>query len=46
MNPGQQHARRPGEDGSIYNVVKIFEAPARTTTWFTEEVLVEGKRVT
>ena len=36
----------PVRTGSIYNVVKNFVAPAQDDTWFTEEVVVSGKKVT
>ena len=36
----------PVRTGSIYNVVKNFVAPAQDDTWFTEEVVVNGKKVT
>jgi hypothetical protein len=36
----------PVRTGSIYNVVKNFVAPAKDDTWFTEEVVVNGKKVT
>ncbi|MCX7405008.1 MAG: DUF1080 domain-containing protein [Planctomycetia bacterium] len=36
----------PVRTGSLYNVVKNFIAPAKDDTWFTEEVIVEGKRIT
>ena len=35
----------PVRTGSIYNVVKNFVAPAQDDTWFTEEVVVNGKKV-
>ena len=31
--------------GSLYNVVKNLEAPAKDNEWFTEEVIVEGNRI-
>jgi len=36
----------PVRTGSIYNVVKNFVPPAKDDTWFTEEVVVNGKKVT
>jgi len=36
----------PVRTGSIYNVVKNFVPPAKDDTWFTEEVIVSGKKVT
>jgi len=36
----------PVRTGSLYNVVKNFLAPAKDDAWFTEEVIVEGKRIT
>jgi hypothetical protein len=35
----------PVRTGSLYNVVKNFEAPAKDDTWFTEEVIVEGNHI-
>ncbi|MFM8578601.1 MAG: DUF1080 domain-containing protein [Planctomycetaceae bacterium] len=35
----------PVRTGSLYNVVKNFEAPAKDGEWFTEEVIVEGNRI-
>ncbi|NBV44694.1 MAG: DUF1080 domain-containing protein [Planctomycetia bacterium] len=35
----------PVRTGSLYNVVKNFEAPAKDDTWFTEEVIVEGDHI-
>jgi hypothetical protein len=36
----------PVRTGSIYNVVKNFMPPAEDDTWFTQELIVEGKRIT
>lgn len=36
----------PVRTGSIYNVVKNFVPPAEDDTWFTQELIVEGKRIT
>jgi hypothetical protein len=36
----------PVRTGSLYNVVKNFEAPAKDDEWFTEEVIVEGNHIT
>ena len=35
----------PVRTGSLYNVVKNLEAPAKDNEWFTEEVIVEGNRI-
>lgn len=35
----------PVRTGSIYNVVKNFAAPAKDDTWFTQELVVQGKRL-
>lgn len=35
----------PVRTGSLYNVVKNFEAPAKDDAWFTEEVIVEGNHI-
>ncbi len=36
----------PVRTGSIYNVVKNFVPPAEDDTWFTQELIVQGKRIT
>jgi hypothetical protein len=36
----------PVRTGSLYAVVKNFEAPAKDDEWFTEEVIVEGDHIT
>jgi hypothetical protein len=38
--------RDPVRTGSIYNVVKNFAPPAQDDVWFTQELVVEGKRIT
>lgn len=50
--PGQGHEAQvnntsgdPVRTGSLYNVVKNLEAPAKDDQWFTEEVIVEGDRI-
>jgi len=35
----------PVRTGSLYNVVKNFDPPAKDDEWFTEEVIVEGNRI-
>ena len=35
----------PVRTGSLYNVVKNLDAPAKDDQWFTEEVIVEGNRI-
>jgi hypothetical protein len=35
----------PVRTGSLYNVVKNFETPAKDDEWFTEEVIVEGNHI-
>ena len=35
----------PVRTGSLYNVVKNLEAPAKDNEWFTEEVIVDGNRI-
>jgi hypothetical protein len=39
-------ARDPVRTGSLYNVVKVFEAAAKDDVWYTQEVIVQGKQVT
>jgi len=36
----------PVKTGSLYNIKKNFEAPAKDDEWFTYEIIVEGKHVT
>ncbi|MFM8414942.1 MAG: DUF1080 domain-containing protein [Planctomycetota bacterium] len=36
----------PVRTGSIYHVVKNFTPPAEDDTWFTQELIVRGKRIT
>jgi len=42
VNNSQQD---PVRTGSLYNVVKTFTPPAKDDTWFTMEVVVNGKAV-
>ena len=35
----------PVKTGSLYNVDKNFEAPAKDDEWFTYEIIVNGKHV-
>jgi hypothetical protein len=35
----------PVKTGSLYAVVKVYEAPAKDNEWFTEEVIVKGKNI-
>jgi hypothetical protein len=36
----------PVKTGSLYYVVKIFDSPAKDNIWWTQEVIVDGKRIT
>jgi hypothetical protein len=36
----------PVKTGSLYGVVKIFEAPAEDNKWFKETIIVQGKKIT
>lgn len=36
----------PVKTGSLYNVVKVFESAAKDDTWWTQEIIVEGNRIT
>jgi hypothetical protein len=38
--------RDPQKTGSVYNVAKVTEAPAKDDTWFKYEIIVEGNKVT
>ncbi len=35
----------PKKTGSLYAVENVLEAPAKDNVWFTEEVIVEGRRI-
>jgi hypothetical protein len=35
----------PVKTGSIYNVVKLFETPAKDNEWWTQEIIVKGQNV-
>jgi hypothetical protein len=35
----------PVRTGSLYNVVRNFQAPAKDNEWFTEEIIVQGKHI-
>lgn len=39
------YEKDPVRTGSLYNVVKHFTPPAKDDTWYTQEVVVQGKRV-
>ncbi|OYV82247.1 MAG: glycosyl hydrolase, partial [Planctomycetia bacterium 21-64-5] len=36
----------PVKTGSLYYVVKVFESAAKDDEWWTQEILVQGKRIT
>lgn len=36
----------PVKTGSLYYVVKIFESAAKDDQWWTQEIMVQGKRIT
>jgi len=36
----------PVKTGSLYNVVKNLQAPAKDNEWYTEEIIVKGKHIT
>ncbi len=35
----------PKKTGGLYNVVNVFEAPAKDNEWYTQHIIVKGKRV-
>jgi len=35
----------PKRTASLYNVVNVLKAPAKDNEWFTEEIVVRGKRI-
>lgn len=39
------HPPEPKKTGSLYGVVDVLEAPAKDNTWFTQEIVVRGKRI-
>jgi len=36
----------PVKTGSLYNVVKLFETPAKDNEWWTQRIVVQGKHIT
>lgn len=46
MQVNNSFDKDPVRTGSIYNVVKNFTPPAKDDVWYTQEVIVQGKRVT
>lgn len=45
MQVNNSFDKDPVRTGSIYNVVKNFMPPAKDDVWYTQEVVVQGKRV-
>jgi hypothetical protein len=35
----------PVKTGSLYNVVKVFSTPAKDNEWWTQHIIVRGKRI-
>lgn len=35
----------PVKTGSVYNVVKLYETPAKDNKWWTQEITVKGKNI-
>ena len=35
----------PKRTGGLYGIKDVFEAPAKDNEWFTEEIIVQGKRI-
>lgn len=46
MQVNNSFEKDPVRTGSIYNVVKNFTPPAKDDVWFTQELIVQGKRIT
>jgi hypothetical protein len=46
MQVNNSFTKDPVRTGSIYNVVKVFSSPVSDDTWFTQELIVKGKRIT
>jgi hypothetical protein len=38
--------RDPVKTGSLYNVVKLLETPAKDNEWWTQHIIVNGKKIT
>ncbi len=38
-------ASQPHQTGSLYGLVKVSESPVPPDTWFTHEIIVQGKRI-
>ncbi len=36
----------PVKSGSLYNIVKRFETPAKDDEWYTQHIIVKGKSIT
>lgn len=45
MQVNNSFDKDPVRTGSIYNVVKNFAPPTKDDVWYTQEVVVQGKRV-
>jgi hypothetical protein len=45
MQINNSYAKDPVRTGSLYHVVKNFTAPVKDDAWYTQEMIVEGKRV-
>jgi hypothetical protein len=39
------YERDPQKTGGVYNLLKVFEAPAKDDEWFKYEIIVEGNHV-
>jgi hypothetical protein len=46
MQVNNSFAKDPVRTGSIYNFVKVFTSPVGDDVWFTQELIVKGKRIT
>ncbi|MEI7862445.1 MAG: DUF1080 domain-containing protein, partial [Planctomycetota bacterium] len=46
MQVNNSFAKDPVRTGSIYNFVKVFTPAAEDDVWFTQELIVKGKRIT
>lgn len=46
MQVNNSFAKDPVRTGSIYNFVKLFTLVAQDDVWFTQELIVKGKRIT
>jgi hypothetical protein len=37
--------RDPVKTGSLYNIIRLYETPAKSTEWYTQSISVKGQRI-